>query len=87
MEVLTAQDIALLKSIVIPGVTVLFSSIISLGVFYLKSLAKQVERFADQQTELNIRMVKIETKIVTELEHLKETTIQHNNRISILERR
>lgn len=85
-EGLNPSDVWIIKLVVVPGVALVATGFASLAIFYLKSLVQQVTRLADEQTEFNSRLIKIETKMAAELERMISLAQSHDSRILQLER-
>lgn len=79
------NDGFILRFFVLPIVTGLVSSILSLGVWYIKRLFVQVEKITDYHEAFHTKLAVIEAKLTTDLEYVKATLVKHDERISNLE--
>ena len=83
LDIFIENNVFLLKYLL----TALIGSIFSISIWYLKKLVTNVEEVSKHQIEFNNRLVKMETKIVAELEYLKLLAVQLESRIAMLEKR
>ena len=60
--------------------------LIAILVWYIQRLINHLEKLTERQNEFNAALVRIETKVVTEIENLKALQIQHDERIFHLEK-
>lgn len=58
----------------------------SLGLWYLRGVIVSFEQLNAKQNDFNANLMRIETKVVTEIEHLKIFTVQLLDRIKELEK-
>lgn len=59
---------------------------IAILVWYVQKLINHLEKMTEKQNEFNAALVRIETRVVTELEHIKSLQVQHDERIFQLEK-
>lgn len=74
-------------------ITSLFSSdviataILGAGVEVLRRILSSFKALGEKQTEFNVSLAKMETKVLAEIDHLKIIAVQHNDRLYGLETR
>lgn len=61
--------------------------ILGLGVEILRRILSAFTTISKQQNDFNANLIRIETRVMSEIEHLKDIAVQHNDRIYELETR